>query len=56
MFCGSATGTLLPPMVVYKAENLYNEWTTGGPENAVYSISKSGWFDMETFEQWFFEV
>jgi len=27
MFCGSAEGHLLPPMVVYKSKNLYQNWT-----------------------------
>jgi len=31
MFCGDATGHYLPPMVVYKAKNLYANWTKGGP-------------------------
>lgn len=31
MFAGSASGTLLPIYIVYKAENLYASWTSGGP-------------------------
>lgn len=31
MFCGAADGTFLPPMVVYRAENLYEGWTKNGP-------------------------
>ena len=56
MFCGNASGQFLPPMVVYKAQNLYTEWTLGGPTNAVYDVSKSGWFDSRTFEMWFLKV
>ena len=26
MFCGNAIGDFLPPIVVYKAKNLYEEW------------------------------
>lgn len=51
MMCGTADGKLLPPMVVYKSQNLYNNWTQGGPAGTVYSHSKSGWFDMNLFEQ-----
>ncbi|KAJ8967342.1 hypothetical protein NQ314_002947 [Rhamnusium bicolor] len=29
MVCGSANGDLLPPMVVYKAQNLYENWKIG---------------------------
>ncbi len=56
MFCGSAAGFLLPVYVVYKATNMYDSWTEGGPPNTVYNRTKSGWFDMETFEDWYFKV
>lgn len=56
MVCGSATGDLLPPMVVYKAQHLYENWTIGGPKGTVYDSTLSGWFDMVTFEKWFFEI
>jgi len=53
MFCGSATGVMLPPMVVYKARSLYECWCERGPKGTVYACSKSGWFDMYLFEKWF---
>ena len=53
MFCGSATGEYLPPMFVCKAENVYQNWTQGGPTGAVYDATPSGWFDSRTFENWF---
>lgn len=53
MFCISAAGDILPPFVVYKGKHLYENWCTGGPAGAHYSVSKSGWFDNQTFEQWF---
>jgi hypothetical protein len=56
MFCGSATGEMLPPMVVYKAANKYSSWEERGPKGAFYWFSKSGWFDSVTFEKWFFQV
>ena len=56
MFCGNAAGTFFPPMVCYKAANLYEEWMEGGPENCKYAVSSNGWFDGESFQQWFFEV
>ena len=58
MVCGSAGGELLPPHVhvVYKATNLYEGWTLGGPSGTQYSVSKSGWFDMDIFEKWFRDV
>ena len=51
MMCGSATGELLPPYLVYKAANLYESWCEGGPEGSMYSVTKSGWFDKFVFEE-----
>lgn len=56
MVCGNANGDLLPPMVVYKAQNLYDNWTEGGPAGTKYASSPSGWFDMNLFEAWFFKI
>jgi hypothetical protein len=56
MFCGNATGTMLPPMVVYKALNLYTSWCERGPRGTVYACSKSGWFDGCLFERWFLDL
>ncbi|KAJ8050139.1 Jerky protein-like-like [Holothuria leucospilota] len=56
MACGSATGLLLPPFVVYKAQNIYENWTKNGPSGSKYAATKNGWFDRNTFERWFFEI
>lgn len=53
MVCGNAAGELLPPMIVYKAINLYENWTSGGPRGAVYDVTQKGWFDARTFRRWF---
>jgi len=53
MFCGSAAGELLPPYEVYKSQNHYEAWRTGGPPGARYTSSPSGWFDMCIGEDWF---
>ena len=53
MVCGAADGTMLSPMVVYKAKNIYENWKKGGPRGTVYDCTASGWFDMQTFERWF---
>jgi hypothetical protein len=45
MLCSLAAGIMLPPYVVYKSGNLYDNWCMGGPKNAVYMNSQSGWFD-----------
>lgn len=52
MYAGSAAGDILPVYVVYKATNMYDTWTQGGPPLARYNRTVSGWFDGDTFEDW----
>ena len=56
MYCGTASGSLLPPYVAYKAENLWDSWCIGGPKGTRYNRSKSGWFDVQCFHDWFFSI
>ena len=58
MFCCSAAGEMLPPMVVFKSVNgsLYKCWCENGPANAVYAATKSGWLTTTEFNQWFSDV
>ncbi|KAJ8929767.1 hypothetical protein NQ314_017504 [Rhamnusium bicolor] len=53
IFCGSASGEILPPYVVYKAENIWMTWMDGGPPHTRYNRSKSDWFDSVIFADWF---
>ena len=46
---------MLPPMVVYKAKFLYDGQVSGGPNGAIYDSTDSGWFDGQTFKQFFKE-
>ena len=56
MFVGNAEGSVLPPYVVYKSVHLYDKWVQGGPPGARYNRSKSGWFDENSFNDWFFKM
>lgn len=58
MFCCSAAGDMLPPMVVYKSGTgtVYQNWTEGGMPGSTYGATKSGWFDMDMFNRWFSQV
>lgn len=56
MFAVTADGVVLPPCVGYKPKNLYPEWIVGGPDGTRYNRSKSGWFDSEIYEYWFFKI
>ena len=53
MFSGKALGHFFPPYVVYKAVHLYDTWTEGGPPDARYNQSDSGWLESASFEDWF---
>ena len=44
MWCGLTSGELIPSMVVYKAMNCYEGWVQGGPKNAIYDSTNTGWF------------
>lgn len=65
MFCGSATGVLLPPYVIYKSEHMWDRWTENGPKGypccedrccssgSRYNRTKSGWIEASCFTDWF---
>ncbi|XP_046689058.1 MFS-type transporter clz9-like [Homalodisca vitripennis] len=53
MVCGNAAGVLAPPYVNYKAEKIWSTWTENGPPDTRYNRTKSGWFDSNSFEDWF---
>ena len=55
MFCGNAAGDFIPPVVVYKAKNCYENSTAGDFNNCVYDCTLNGWFVSRIFETWFFE-
>jgi hypothetical protein len=52
LVCGNASGEVLPPFVVYKAQNLYNSWCLGGPDGTQYGRTPSGWMEGFIFEEW----
>jgi len=56
MFSVDATGSMLPLYVVYKSTQLWDSWTTGGPDKCRYNRTPSGWFDQSIFEDWFITV
>ena len=56
MFCGTASGTMLPLYVVYSSKYCYHGWCKGGPEGTKFSATPSGWFDCCMFRNWFFDI
>lgn len=65
MMCGSASGVLLPPYIIYRAEKMWTQWAEGGPKGepccsdrccmmgARYNRTRHGWIDAQTFTDWF---
>jgi hypothetical protein len=56
MFAGTASGVFLPPYVVFKRQNVYQSWCTGGPKGTVYTCTPLGWFDNYVFVDWMKKV
>ena len=54
--CCSANGDFLPMYIVFKGKHLYDTWCKGGPEDAVYNCSDSGWMESDQFIEWFQKV
>ena len=54
--CCSAVGHYLPLYVVYKGKHLYQTWCNGGPEDARYNSSPSGWMEGAQFVEWFEKI
>ena len=44
---------MLSPYIVYKGKNLYEAWSTGGPDGACYTTSEKGWMEGPQFLVWF---
>ena len=51
--CCCANGQRLPPFILYKAKNMYQQWMKGGPAGCRYGASESGWMDGANFLSWF---
>ncbi len=49
----SASGYVLPPMVIFDRKILKPELTIGEVPGTLYGLSKNGWIDSELFEMWF---
>lgn len=53
LFCGNAKGYMIPTYTVYKSVHLYDTWIRGGPKDARYNRTRSGWFVEVSFEDCF---
>ena len=51
--CCSASGHVLPPMIVFDRKTLKAEKTVGEVPGSMYGLSESDWIDGELFDLWF---
>ena len=51
--CVSATGYVMPPMVIFDRKQLKAELTQGEIPGTLYGLSGKGWIDSQLFEEWF---
>jgi hypothetical protein len=49
----NATGTYVPPMLVYPRVNMNDRLLYGAPPQTIGAASKSGWIDTVLFQKWF---
>lgn len=66
MVCGSASGILLPPYIVFKSGSLLESWTNGGPKGFLccpspccskgsrFNCMSHWWIDAAAFNDCFF--
>ena len=47
--CGSATGQVLPPFIIFAAKQLNHSWTLNEVSGSRYGVSDKGWVDQELF-------
>lgn len=43
----------MPLHIIHKGERLRSNWCTGGPDDASWDISPSGWMESQQFLKWF---
>ena len=53
--CGNAIGQVIPPMVIFDAENLNHHWTADEIPGTKSGLSEKGWITSELFEGWLVE-
>ena len=47
--CASASGQVVPPMVVFSGKNFNHALSKGEVPDTFYGMSDSGWMDQELF-------
>jgi len=53
--CGSATGQVIPPTIIFEGKRVNHAWTSNELPGMSYGCSDSGWITTELFESWLCE-
>ena len=53
--CASATGQVVPPMVVFTGKHFNAQLSNDGVPGTLYGMSPNRWMDQELFSDWFFK-
>ena len=51
--CCNASGSVIPPLVVFDRKFLKPEYTYGEVPGTAYALSDSGWINAKIFDDWF---
>ena len=49
VYCVSATGRYIPPMLIFKRTRMADSLKEGAPEGTAFACTKSGWIGSEVF-------
>ncbi|XP_046662883.1 MFS-type transporter clz9-like [Homalodisca vitripennis] len=52
VFCVSAGGHYIPPMLIYPRKRMTPNLQVNGPHGALYCLSNNGWTNSELFLEW----
>ncbi len=50
--CGSATGQVIPPFIIFSGKQINLLWTLNGVNGSRFAVSDNGWIDQELFKFW----
>ncbi len=50
--CGSATGQVIQPFIIFSGKQINLLWTLNGVNGSRFAVSYNGWIDQELFKFW----
>lgn len=53
VMCMSASGTFVPPLMIFPRKLMKNELMDGAPPGSIGAANESGWITSDLFEKWF---